>query len=168
MGQCLTKRLNITIPKEELKATEYPDGITYPSFPPKGRNHARKPHGSQAKVKVKEHSAKYTRDRRSNSTSKSNRNRYSSRDSRAPRKKYVRKARDDTGYESESEEEVKEVNESSDSDDSHVADFAVAFHTIETHCDDCASSSSDENPKPQPSTSRSVTNKSATTKAKRI
>ena len=79
MGQCLTKRLNIAIPKEELKATKYPNGITYPSFPSKGRNQARKPHASQAKVKVKEHSAKYTRDRRNNTTSKGNRNRYSSR-----------------------------------------------------------------------------------------
>ncbi len=165
MGQCLTKRLNIAIPKEELKATKYPNGITYPSFPSKGRNQARKPHASQAKVKVKDHSAKYTRDRRNNTTSKSNRNRYSSRDSRTPRKKYVRQAQDETD-ESASEEEVKEVNESSDSDGSHVADFAVAFHTIETHCDDCDSSSSDDNPKP--STSRNVTKKSATTKAKRI
>ena len=71
-----------------------------------------------------------------------------------------------SGGESGSEEEVKEVNESSDSDGSHVADFAVAFHTIETHCDDCDSSSSDDNPKP--STYRSVTKKSATTKANRI
>ena len=168
MGQCLTKRLNISIPKEQLKATKYPDGITYPSFPSKGRNNTRKPHASQAKVKVKEHSAKYTRDRRSNTTSKSNRNRYSSRDSRTPRKKYVRQAQDETDHESGSEEEVKEVNESSDSDGSNVANFAVAFHTIETHCNDCDSSSSDENPKPQPSTSRNVTKKSATTKAKRI
>ena len=90
---------------------------------------------------------------------------YSSRDSRTPRKKYVRQAQDETD-ESASEEEVKEVNESSDSDGSHVADFAVAFHTIETHCDDCDSSSSDDHPKP--TTSRNVTDKSATTKAKRI
>ena len=116
-------------------------------------------------MKVKDHSAKYTRDRRNNTTSKGNRNRYSSRDSRTPRKKYVRQAQDETD-ESGSEEEVKEVNESSDSDGSHVADFAVAFHTIETHCDDCDSSSSDNDPKP--STSRNVTKKSATTKAKRI
>jgi hypothetical protein len=168
IGQCLTKRLNITIPKEELKATKYPDGITYPNFPPKGRNNARKPHASQAKVKVKEHSAKYTRDRRNNTTSKGNRNRYSSRDSRTPRKKYVRQAQDETDYESGSEEEVKEVNESSDSDGSPVADFAVAFHTIETHCNDYNSSSSDENSKSKLPTSRSVTKKSATTKAKRI
>ena len=70
------------------------------------------------------------------------------RDSRTPRKKYVRQAQDETDYESGSEEEVKEVNESSDSDGSNVANFAVAFHTIETHCNDCDSSSSDENPTP--------------------
>ena len=134
----------------------------------KGRNGTRKPYAKtiSSKEQGKESNANYT-DRTRRDNPRNPRGRYSSRDSRTPRKKYVRQAQDETDYESGSEEEVKEVNESSESDGSNVANFAVAFHTIETHCNDCDSSASHENPKPEPSTSRNVTKKSATTKAKR-
>ena len=175
--ECLTKQLGISIPRQELAATKYPNGLKYPSIPYKSSKHRE--------------SARYTTRRDSDSRQSSSRDgsrRSSSRDEKhgvrfKDKKKYVKRNARQVESEPEPESQVeseqqKSSSESSDAAGEHNAKFAVTYHTIDTsakyrstHED---SSSSEDNakpvkPKPKPRPQSATTeSKSATTKAKKI
>ena len=109
--ECLTKQLGISIPRQELAATKYPNGLKFPSIPSNGSKQRESP--------------RYTTRRDGDSRPSSSRD-GSRRNASRDEKKYVkRNAR-------ESREPPQSSSESSDAAGEHTTKFAVAYHTIDT------------------------------------
>ncbi len=164
---CLTKQLGISIPRQELAATKYPNGLKYPNMP-----------------RSKSASARYSQDSDGESINYSQRNgkfrqtkpKVKFRSKKEGKKPYVKRKSVRQAESEASEEEPEqedETVESSDSDGEVTAKFAVTYHTIDTSGQyNSMSDSSDEETTPRKSKTRPkrppVNSKSATTKANKI
>ena len=140
--ECLTKQLKISIPRQELAKTRYPDGITYPfstDRPSKSAyNDKPKPSMSRvAAVKPKQRTTHRT------STNKKPQPR---------RTKSVRQVEDEA-VEHECVNEEQHVSEVSceSGDDFEASRFAVAYHTIDTRYNSYSSDSDTPPYRPKPS-----------------
>ena len=150
---CLTKQLGISIPRPELAATKYPNGLKFPSLPNKRRESARYSRQSSS-----------SRGSTSRSDEKSKQKvKFSKEKKHQVKHKSVRQVESEPET-SEAESEQQDVSDSSASDSEAAAKFAVTYHTITTSgkynsmSDD---SESDDNSK----TTTKPKSKSATTKA---
>ena len=123
---CLTKQLGISIPRQELAATKYPNGLKYPNMP-----------------RSKSASARYSQDSDGESINYSQRNgkfrqtkpKVKFRSKKEGKKPHVKRKSVRQDESEASEEESKQRNEtveSSDSDGEVAAKFAVTYHTIDT------------------------------------
>ena len=163
---CLTKQLGISIPRQELAATKYPNGLKFPSLPNRKRESARYSKESETE------SARYTQrnDRHSSSREKQKVKFRSKKDGKKPyvKRKSVRQAESEKDT-SDDEPEQVDNSESSDSDGEVAAKFAVTYHTINTSGKyNSMSESSDDEGEGSPKPSKTTTptkSKSATTKA---
>ena len=159
---CLTKQLGISIPRQELAATKYPNGLKYPNMP-----------------RSKSVSDRYSQDSdgdQRNDKSRQTKPKVKFRSKKEGKKPHVKRksVRQDESEASEEEpEQEDETVESSDSDGEVTAKFAVTYHTIDTSGQyNSMSDSSDEETTPRKSKTRPkrppVNSKSATTKANKI
>ena len=124
---CLTKQLGINIPKSELAQTQYPSGITYPSF--NSRNSSMTPshkssHGA--------HLAASTR--RQGKLKQAKHNPKSVKPPSRPKPKRVSQVNEHDSENVEHEEYTEQDDDQVSDDDPHVdfATFAVNYHTIDT------------------------------------
>ena len=114
--ECLTKQLGISIPRQELAATKYPNGLKFPSIPSNGSKQRESPRYTTR------HDGSSSRDESRRNTSRDGKQGVKIKD----KQKYVkRNAR-------ESREPPQSSSESSDAAGEHTAKFAVAYHTIDT------------------------------------
>ena len=141
--ECLTKQLKISIPRQELAKTRYPDGITYPFSTDRPSKSAfnNKPKTSMSRVdavKPKQRTTHRT------STGKKPQPR---------RTKSVRQVEDEGVVEHEYVNEEQHGSEVSceSGDDFEASKFAVAYHTIDTRYNSYSSDSDTPTPRPKPS-----------------
>ena len=138
--ECLTKQLKISIPRQELAKTKYPDGISYPfgnDTPHKGhfQNKSKSSISRVAAVKPKQR----TTHRSINSNKKPH----------PRRNKSVRQVEDEVVAHEHVDEEQHDNEISSDSEaDFEASKFAVAYHTIDTRYQSYSSSSDEDNTTP--------------------
>ena len=120
--ECLTKQLNISIPRQELAKTRYPDGIAYPfsnDTPYKSSNNNKsKPSTSRvAAVKPKQRTTHRTS---------------SGKKPQPRRTRSVKQTEEEVKHEHVSEEQHESEASYESGDDFEASKFAVAYHTIDT------------------------------------
>lgn len=164
-SECLTKQLNINIPRRELAKTRYPDGMSYPFSDDRRMSSRRDDRRSPKHKSESSHAASSSKSYRSHSSShRSDRKTPHRRRHEKTRTKHVRHvdATTDEHTEPESTYEHSESDASSAISSEHVGKLAVNFTNIDTR-GYRSYSESDESTPPPSSRNRSAT----TSKAKK-